>query len=722
MGRITPHQIYSAVHSPDFDVDAIHAASSSSSSPSPSSSSSSASGALPSPLPPSHVEDSPATRLGRQIFSSISVSLSSVKRATTGKHSFSSYKMGDMTFGAFTRTVRPQTTSSKLLIRVFLLCVSLMFVMENITWLISLSLRSAGSRWDWHEVKLLLSVPQVFSNLSAVALFTHFTIHVERQYNANDLLPPSPIISWHPFAEEDNPLSTILLKVHYLFHFSTYLLNIIGCVASGSSHYVHALEPVVMLILAPCVYRFLTLVYTNMWMRHGDLELMKISEAAFAFGCSSMFICLFLAAETLGCLRYDFDEGEDCGSTMYGNWMLGYNSFFMNVLYILLFWLVDTDFSIRNLMKMRISNQYILAFSIQFFASVIFLFFFSQKEFKGVHHVVWAFASTGYLLLWVSSFYILCRNNIPAVAGITDSGISSLFSSTNNAELVEEISGEANESARHMAAQVNSPRGSTSSLNHSNANVLQKGEVDLSQIVVSAKARRDAIKARVVKARMAEPRVGDARVFEAGVGDRDETNKFTVKKLEKISRFGKWTSTIRVKKNLAKICTSKKMYLLRAFLCFVTYMFVALEVSMIVNFSLYKKFVWKSLGMMSFSALCIHFLVVADFDVIYLQGESRSHSLVRVHQNSPSFFSSLSSPSSLLLFSPFPLFLFSSSPFNPLFFSHLFLLRVVACFASPLLPPSLPHVLSSLLFQPTGSTASPCTRTARFELIDSSRY
>ena len=656
MGRITPHQIYSAVHSPDFDVDAIRAASPSPSPPSPSSSSSSASGALPSPLPPSNVEDSPATRLARRIsssISSISASLTSLTRATTGKHRFSSYKMGDMTFGVFTRTVRPQTTSSKLLIRVFLLCVSLMFVMENITWLISLSLRSAGSRWDWHEVKLLLSVPQVFSNLSAVALFTHFTIHVERQYNANDLLPPSPIISWHPFAEEDNPLSTILLKVHYLFHFSTYLLNIIGCVASGSSHYVHALEPVVMLILAPCVYRFLTLVYTNMWMRHGDLELMKISEAAFAFGCSSMFICLFLAAETLGCLRYDFDEGEDCGSTMYGNWMLGYNSFFMNVLYILLFWLVDTDFSIRNLMKMRISNQYILAFSIQFFASVIFLFFFSQKEFKGVHHVVWAFASTGYLLLWVSSFYILCRNNIPAVAGITDSGISSLFSSTNNAELVEEISGEAGSSARHMAAQVNSSRKSLSSLNHSDAIVLQRREVDLSQIDISVKAHRDPAEGANLTSELgAEPGVGDARVFEAGVGDRDETNKFTVKKSKKRrSQVVSWNSTIRVKKNLARICTSKNMYLLRVSLCFFTYMFVALEVSMIVNFTLYKKFVWQSVGMVSFSALCIHYLCVADFDAIYLKGESRAHSLVRVHKHSRSFFSSLSSPSSLLLFS-----------------------------------------------------------------------
>jgi len=113
------------------------------------------------------------------------------------------------------------------------------------------------------------------------------------------------------------------------------------------------------------IYRFLTIIYTSLWMRHGVLELMKISETSFAFGCSAIFICLFLAAETLGCLRYDNDGGEDCASTYYGNWMLGYNAFFTNVAYVLLYWLVDADFSITELMKMRIPTQYIISFTLQ---------------------------------------------------------------------------------------------------------------------------------------------------------------------------------------------------------------------------------------------------------------------------------------------------------------------------------------------------------------------
>ena len=117
------------------------------------------------------------------------------------------------------------------------------------------------------------------------------------------------------------------------------------------------LESIMQLALFPAIYRFLTITYVTIRLKHNDLELGKMAEHSFEAGLGTLFVCLFLAFETLGCFAfnpYDDDPttpdvvelNEECTSALYGNWMLSYSAVFTNVSYVLLYWLLDTEFQL----------------------------------------------------------------------------------------------------------------------------------------------------------------------------------------------------------------------------------------------------------------------------------------------------------------------------------------------------------------------------------------
>ena len=143
-------------------------------------------------------------------------------------HSFAS-SLKTFGFDQTTGTLRQRTSSSKLMVRGVMICCTGLHIAEVLLWLYCILATDAPSDVDWHSHKLPRSVPQIFSNLSAVALFTHFTIHVERQYRDDELLPPSPAISYHPFDKNsENTWATVLLKSHFVAHFSMYDADRIG--------------------------------------------------------------------------------------------------------------------------------------------------------------------------------------------------------------------------------------------------------------------------------------------------------------------------------------------------------------------------------------------------------------------------------------------------------------------------------------------------------------
>jgi hypothetical protein len=201
-------------------------------------------------------------------------------------------------------------------------------------------------------------------------------IHVEKIYvnsNPRDPQPilPEPELSWHPFINlRTNQWSTLLLKFHFVLHNSLLVITLIGCILYGKME--NSFDTIMQILVVPLMYRFFTLMVTTIRLRHDTLELEKMAEHCFSFGLGTSFICMFLASETFGCFLYDadavlrddpakladlsnFDYGpRKCFSTLYGNYMLSYNALFANVAYVLLYWLVDSDFQIIGLMRLKV--------------------------------------------------------------------------------------------------------------------------------------------------------------------------------------------------------------------------------------------------------------------------------------------------------------------------------------------------------------------------------
>jgi len=61
------------------------------------------------------------------------------------------------------------------------------------------------------------------------------------------------------------------------------------------------------------------------------VELQSLVQNYFASGIGGLFINLYLAFESFGCVALTSIETAQCESTINGNWMLGFNSCFIEV-------------------------------------------------------------------------------------------------------------------------------------------------------------------------------------------------------------------------------------------------------------------------------------------------------------------------------------------------------------------------------------------------------
>ncbi len=540
------------------------------------------------------------------------------ERAETIAQKLGNYKIAIKGSG-MNKTWRLSTTSAKYPVRVILLLVTVVFVAEMVLWLCYIS-TSSPYWYNWYDATF--QTPQIFSAASAQTLFTHFMIHCERVYVNDELIPPEPKLALHPFQAHSTG-GTTLLKLHFILHFFAYFLSFIGCFVQAE--YYAIIEPALMMLLSPLIYHFLTMIYTTIRLRHGDLELQKMAENSFANGFGTIFICVFLTSESLGCYRYDEDEFEDCASTAYGNWMLGYQAFYCNVVYALLYWLVDSDFQIINLIRLRINAQYTMAFLVQIFASLIMILFFSQKEFPAIEgQVFWPLASSSFHVLWMASVVIICWKNVPKHTQAVDASGSPLsyFSDRHMFDLIDQRDAISSSSVVDRVSLNHTPATEQQQQEHFKRVAALPMQESKSDVLLGAEPTPDPVAspkhAKVEGGKIKGQTIsveGDVRFdTELSSPKSDEMNTKRQHSLYIWLRESR-----RIQEHLKRALTSKRLFALRIGFCSLTYLYLSMELTMIVQFSMYKKYAFESIGIVSFSALAVHYMCVMEHESIYVK-------------------------------------------------------------------------------------------------------
>ena len=68
--------------------------------------------------------------------------------------------------------------------------------------------------------------------------------------------------------------STILLKFHFVLHNFTLVLTFIGCIIYGKM--VNSIDTLLLILAAPLIYNFFTIMVSTIRLRHDTLELEKV--------------------------------------------------------------------------------------------------------------------------------------------------------------------------------------------------------------------------------------------------------------------------------------------------------------------------------------------------------------------------------------------------------------------------------------------------------------
>ncbi|GMI31668.1 hypothetical protein TrRE_jg6451 [Triparma retinervis] len=560
--------------------------------------------------------------------------------------------------------VTPVNSPQKILARMFLVFFTLMYTFEVLFWFTNNEF-NFPSHYDFYSKSIPnIQIPQVLAPMSAQAVFTHWMIHIEKIYvNSNPRdptpIPPEPVVAWHPFSNlRNDQWSTILLKAHFVLHNFVLILTLIGCAVYGKMG--NSFEPIMQITIVPILYRFFTIMMATIRLRHDTLALEKMAEYSFSFGLGTIFICIFLASETLGCFIYDtdavlrddpsrladlsdFDYGpRKCSSTLYGNYMLSYNALFANIAYVLLYWLVDSDFRIISLMRLMLPRQYTAAFVMQTVASVVFIFFFSQKEFptKRIDEW-WPYAKTMYMGMWGYSFIVLCYKNIPShhIIGF-DSGF---FSERHMLIISDPKDKESFKSLKGVTENMVNVRISeeTDARHKEEMEVVEYEEEDTDMILGGGgelhveKRRSKPGEFKVVQKEEGGLRGGGETREELDLSKRSnealarESEGATsrpsspvVDLMKKHFPKSSWLNrSVRIgsvtKAALAKGVTSKKMFVLRFFLCLFSYALFGLTLSMVNQFDFYKLYYFEIIGALSFCSVCVHYSIMVKHPSIY---------------------------------------------------------------------------------------------------------
>eukprot|EP00520_Triparma_pacifica_P017702 CAMPEP_0118665476 /NCGR_PEP_ID=MMETSP0785-20121206/18643_1 /TAXON_ID=91992 /ORGANISM="Bolidomonas pacifica, Strain CCMP 1866" /LENGTH=1406 /DNA_ID=CAMNT_0006559605 /DNA_START=152 /DNA_END=4368 /DNA_ORIENTATION=+ len=550
--------------------------------------------------------------------------------------------------------ITPVDSPQKLAARCFLIFFTLMYTIEVVFWFTSNEIDFPHYFDFYSTTSEDIQIPQILSPMSAQAVFTHFMIHVEKIFvrsNPKDPspLPPEPVVGWHPFSNFKNEQwSTILLKFHFVLHNFTLVLTFIGCIIYGKM--VNSIDTLLLIL----IYNFFTIMVSTIRLRHDTLELEKMAEYSFTVGLGTIFICIFLASETFGCFFYDtdailrtnttrladtsdFDYGpRKCFSTLYGNFMLSWNALFANIAYVLLYWLVDSDFRVIGLMRLQLPRQYVVAFIMQTLASVVFIFFFSQKEFPTEFiDVWWPFAKLVYMGMWGFSILVLCFKNIPSLSEVGFN--SSFFSERHMLVISDPKDKETLRSLSGLAVEMNEIKISAE------ADALQKEETQVTKYkeedtdmvlggggelhvekrqskpgeykVIQSKST-DALK---LPSEEESPETLSRRIGAALEPSKESTRPTSpIQKLRKhIKKYSWLNKSMRVRRAIHKGVTSKKMFVLRFVLMFFTYFLVGITISMIVSFNEFKNYIFEMIYLLSYCAFFVHYSIMVNHPMIY---------------------------------------------------------------------------------------------------------
>jgi hypothetical protein len=433
--------------------------------------------------------------------------------------------------------------------------------------------------------------PQLLSSLSSHALFGHFMINSDRVYEEGRLLNMDLSLGWHPFADfrlSRNP--TRLLKAQVIINYTAHFLVLVGCLMN--SNYREAIEPITQLLLAPFMYYLMTLCCTIIPKKHAGIEIEKMSENAFAASVSTIFITLYLAIESYGCLAYTslMDEAG-CYSTVYGNWMLGYNALFFNISWVLVFWVLESDFDITALMRLNIITQYRRSIGCQILATLIFLYFFSQKEQGKDDRRLWSVLAPIFLGLWSMAFHLLCKNNTLYDAEKSFRGLGNYAPKT-------------------------------------------KQEIQQAKAKAKRKHRKHSLGLAIEKASSIESEI------EIELYDNDSSGSFTIgggssefessqtsiggietqrsQSPQSFSSSSFKDSSQLKKREKPKGWHSKKLFALRTIYCLPTICLVPYHIWVSFNYSLMSQYYLQLLGILSFCCVCQHYGVITGDEILYL--------------------------------------------------------------------------------------------------------
>ncbi|GMH78929.1 hypothetical protein TrST_g6135 [Triparma strigata] len=501
--------------------------------------------------------------------------------------------------------------SKKYMARIIFLFMTLLNFVETFCWMLHVvsdkQLFKSYTMYDNNN-----QVPQIFAALSAQAVFTHFMIHVEKMYHfpnpekRDEWMPikPEPCFAYHPFQNlRKNKPTTLMVKFHFIFHLSTNIFIVVG--SAYRDRWINAIESIMAIILSPLIYRFLTLIFTTIRLKHSDLELGKMAEKSYATGLGTFFICLFLGFETAGCFVFEDPVNDDinpeCLSSLYGNWMLSYDAVFANISYVILYWLIEHDFALLDLLRLKLGTQLTFGFSLQLLATVVFVFFFSQKKHPlQIIEDTWPYMSSSFFLVWGVSYFVICYKNVQnhEGAGFTDK--SRFFSTRNMLKPADPKDHQVQ--VRAGAASVDLGVKVADELNEEHGKIAKQKSYRKSDTDIALG------ETTVEDMKTDDNRPGSPAVVRAG-GGRSSPSTFNV--LPSALR------THRLTDKISKIITSKHLFTLRFILTGQTFAVVVVFFIMIFDYSKKWRYIFEMVKTLSFCSMVVHYSLMIEHKPIY---------------------------------------------------------------------------------------------------------
>ncbi|GMH84065.1 hypothetical protein TL16_g09805 [Triparma laevis f. inornata] len=511
--------------------------------------------------------------------------------------------------------------SKKYTTRIIFLTMSLLNVFETLFWLLHVLNPNYFPNYNMYDNNS--QVPQIFAALSAQSVFTHFMIHVERMYSSQNPegsewrpMKPEPCFAYHPFQNlTTNHPTTLLLKFHFVLH---NLPNIFIILASfHRNKWTNAIESIMQLVLAPVIYRFLTLIFTTIRLKHTDLELGRMAEKSFGAGLGTFFICIFLGFETVGCFAFqDADDDQDsnelnpeCLSSLYGNWMLSYNAVFTNVSYVVLYWLVEHDFSLLYLLRLKLGKQYTTSFGLQLIASFVFIFFFSQKEHptKSIE-LAWPYASASFFLLWGASFVILCYQNVVNHEAAGFSSKSRMFSKQKSLVLADPLD-------RQENPQFDLGVKANSELNRNHGDLAKDKSYNKSDTDISLGSTTAGDMSAHVTPKKDLTALSSVRPDSPSTPHPEHEKPKS--KNDIFNVLPSLLTTHRFTAKLHKLITSRHLFTLRFFLVGQTFAVAVVFLKMAMNYQESWRYIFEMVKTLSFCSMVVHYSLMIEHKPIY---------------------------------------------------------------------------------------------------------